>query len=54
MMFEHKVANHYKSKPGKINVFLRWFTAWLILFGSKLYSKQAKIETLNEAVLIKM
>ena len=35
MMFEHKVANHYKSKPGKINVFLRWFTAWLILFGSK-------------------
>ena len=30
-----KVANHFKSKPGKINVFWRWFTAWLILFGSK-------------------
>ena len=35
MMLEHKVANHFKSKPGKLNVFLRWFTAWVILFGSK-------------------
>jgi hypothetical protein len=35
MVFEHKVASYFKSKPGKINVFLRWFTAWLILFGSK-------------------
>jgi len=35
MMFEHKVASYFKAKPGKINVFLRWFTAWLILFGSK-------------------
>jgi len=35
MMFEHKVANYFKAKPGKINVFLRWFTAWTILFGSK-------------------
>jgi len=35
MMVEHKVAGHFKSKPGKINVFWRWFTAWLILFGSK-------------------
>ncbi|MBV1923771.1 MAG: hypothetical protein KUG68_07085 [Flavobacteriaceae bacterium] len=35
MMIEHKVANYFKSKPGKINVFWRWFTAWLILFGSK-------------------
>ena len=35
MMLEHKVANYFKSKPGKINVFLRWFTAWAILFGSK-------------------
>ena len=35
MMLEHKVANYFKSKPGKLNVFLRWFTAWAILFGSK-------------------
>lgn len=35
MMVEHKVANYFKAKPGKLNVFLRWFTAWLILFGSK-------------------
>ena len=35
MMLEHKVANYFTSKPGKINVFLSWFTAWVILFGSK-------------------
>ena len=35
MMLEHKVANYFKSKPGKLNVFLRWFTAWTILFSSK-------------------
>ena len=35
MILEHKVASYFKSKPGKINVFLRWFSAWGILFGSK-------------------
>lgn len=35
MIIEHKVANYFKAKPGKINVFLRWFTAWIILFASK-------------------
>ena len=35
MIIEHKVAHHFKSKPGKINVFLRWFSIWAILFGSK-------------------
>jgi len=35
MMLEHKVGNYFNSKPGKLNVFLRWLTAWAILFGSK-------------------
>ena len=35
MMLEHKVAKYFNSKPGKLNVILRWFTAWAILFGSK-------------------
>ena len=32
---EHVVANYFKSKPGGFMTFMRWFTAWLILFGSK-------------------
>ena len=32
---EHIVAGYFKSKPGGFNTFMRWFTAWLILFGSK-------------------
>ena len=32
---EHRVATYFKSKPGGFMKFMRWFTAWLILFGSK-------------------
>jgi hypothetical protein len=32
---EHVVASYFKSKPGGFMTFMRWFTAWLILFGSK-------------------
>ena len=32
---EHVVANYFKKKPGGFAKFLRFFTAWLILFGSK-------------------
>jgi hypothetical protein len=32
---EHRVAGYFKSKPGRLMVFLRFFCAWLILFGSK-------------------
>jgi len=32
---EHRVAGYFKSKPGRVMVFLRFFCAWLILFGSK-------------------
>src|SRR5687767_913341 len=32
---EHRVAGYFKSRPGGFNTFMRWFTAWLILFGSK-------------------
>src|SRR5437763_7381593 len=32
---EHRVAAHFKRKPGRLMVFLRFFCAWLILFGSK-------------------
>lgn len=35
LALEHKVAAFFTSKSGGIFVFLRYFTAWLILFGSK-------------------
>lgn len=35
LVLEHKVADYFNSKPGGFARFMRYFTAWLILFGSK-------------------
>jgi hypothetical protein len=32
---EHYVAAYFKARPGGFMTFMRWFSAWLILFGSK-------------------
>ena len=32
---EHRVATYFKAKPGGFNTFLRFFFAWVVLFGSK-------------------
>ena len=32
---EHRLAAHYNAKPGGFAKFMRYFTAWLVLFGSK-------------------
>ena len=32
---EHRVATYFKAKPGRLMTFLRFFFAWLVLFGSK-------------------
>ena len=32
---EHRVAAYWKRKPGGFNTFMRFFCAWLVLFGSK-------------------
>jgi glucan phosphoethanolaminetransferase (alkaline phosphatase superfamily) len=32
---EHRAASYFKAKPGAFAKFMRFFTAWLILFGSK-------------------
>ena len=32
---EHRVAAPFKGKPGAKNTFLRYFLAWVVLFGSK-------------------
>ena len=35
LALEHKVAGYFGARPGAMAKFLRFFTAWLILFGSK-------------------
>src|SRR5690349_4431528 len=32
---EHRVAGYFKARPGGFMTFLRFFFAWLVLFGSK-------------------
>jgi hypothetical protein len=32
---EHRVGDFFKSRPGALMTFLRFFFAWLVLFGSK-------------------
>ena len=32
---EHRVAAFFKRRPGGFNKFLRYFFAWVVLFGSK-------------------
>ena len=35
LVLEHKVAGYFNAKSGGFARFMRYFTAWLILFGSK-------------------
>jgi len=35
LVLEHKVAGWFSAKSGSFARFMRFFTAWLILFGSK-------------------
>jgi len=41
LALEHKVAAYFNSKSGGVAKFLRFFTAWLILFGSKFVMLEA-------------
>jgi hypothetical protein len=35
IVLEHRVAAFFNARPGGFNKFMRFFTAWLILLGSK-------------------
>ena len=35
IVVEHRVAAFFNARPGGFNKFMRFFTAWLIIFGSK-------------------
>ena len=32
---EHRVLDYFKGRPGALMTFLKYFLAWLVLFGSK-------------------
>src|SRR3954451_7299406 len=35
IVVEHRCAAFFNARPGGFNKFMRFFTAWLVLFGSK-------------------
>lgn len=35
LRLEHRVADYFSAKPGKLSRFMRFFSAWVILFLSK-------------------
>jgi hypothetical protein len=48
---EHKVGDFFKRRtPGKFNTFLRFFFAWLVLFGSKFVILEAMSSAFGETV----
>ncbi len=45
---EHRVAAFFNARPGGFNKFMRFFTAWLILFGSKFVILEALVFALGD------
>ena len=47
---EHRVAAYFNAKPGGFAKFMRYFTAWLILFGSKFVILEALSFALSDGL----
>jgi hypothetical protein len=47
---EHRVGGYFKAKPGGLMTFLRYFSAWLILFLSKFVILEALSFTFGDKV----
>jgi len=50
LALEHRVAGYFSTRSGAIAKFLRFFTAWLILFGSKFVMLEAIDFAFGDAV----
>jgi hypothetical protein len=48
IVIEHRVAAFFNARPGGFNKFMRFFTAWLILFGSKFVILEALVFALGD------
>src|SRR6476469_2478587 len=46
----HRVGAYFKAKPGRLMTFLRYFFAWLVLFGSKFVILEALSFTFGDKV----
>jgi hypothetical protein len=47
---EHRVAAFFKARGGGWNTFMRWFCAWLVLFGSKFVILEALAQVFGDKV----
>jgi hypothetical protein len=48
---EHQVAGYWKGRgPGGLNTFMRYFCAWLVLFGSKFVILEAIAQIFGQEV----
>lgn len=47
---EHRVGVFFKDKPGGLMKFLRFFFAWLVLFGSKFVILEAMVFAFGDTV----
>ena len=47
---EHKAMDFFKARGGGINTFLKYFVAWLILFGSKFVILEALAQAFGSKV----
>ena len=43
IVVEHRVAAYFNARPGGFARFMRFFTAWLVLFGSKFVILEALV-----------
>ena len=43
IVIEHKVAAFFNARPGGFNKFMRFFAAWVVLFGSKFVILEAVV-----------
>jgi hypothetical protein len=48
---EHRVAHYFNSKPGGFMRFMRFFCAWLVLFGSKFVILEALTFAFGDRVM---
>ena len=47
---EHKVAAFFNARPGGFNKFLRYFGAWVVLFGSKFVILEALVFAFGDRI----
>jgi hypothetical protein len=50
IVVEHAVAAYFNARPGGFNKFMRFFTAWLVLFGSKFVILEALVFAFGDHV----